>query len=129
MMTDPIADMLTRIRNASRARKHNVEIPYSTMKHAIATILNAEGYIGAIEATEAIPRLLVLELKYLGKEPAIQAIDRESTPGHRVYRKATELPRVLNDYGIAIISTPKGIMTNKAARKEGVGGEVICSVY
>ncbi len=129
MMTDPIADMLTRIRNAQRSRKAIVEIPYSNVKQAIATILNKEGYVGSFEKTETLPQMLVLNLKYYGKQPAIQSIDRESTPGHRVYKKAQELPRVLNDYGIAIVSTSQGLMTNKEARKSGIGGEVICSVY
>ncbi len=129
MMTDPIADMLTRIRNAQRSRKPIVEIPYSQMKHAIADILNKEGYIGTVDKTDAMPAMLVLTLKYYGRQPAIQSIDRTSTPGHRVYMKATELPRVLNDYGIAIISTSQGLMTNKDARKAGVGGEVICAIY
>lgn len=128
-MTDPIADMLTRIRNAQRSRKAIVEIPYSNVKQAIATILNKEGYVGSFEKTETQPQMLVLTLKYYGKQPAIQSIDRESTPGHRVYKKAQELPRILNDYGIAIVSTSQGLMTNKEARKSGIGGEVICSVY
>lgn len=129
MMTDPIADMLTRIRNAQRSRKPIVEVPYSKMKHAIAEILSKEGYVGAVEKTQSAPQMLVLTLKYVGRQPAIQSINRESTPGHRVYKQAQELPRVLNDYGIAIVSTSKGLMTNKEARKAGIGGEVICSVY
>lgn len=128
MMTDPIADMLTRIRNAQRAGKEVIEIPFSNMKHAIAQILLKEGYLGAVEVTEA-PKQMVLTLKYLGKQPAIQSIDRDSKPGHRVYRKASELPRILNDYGVAIVSTSRGLMTNKEARKLGIGGEVVCSIY
>lgn len=129
MMTDPIADMLTRIRNAHSARKRVVEVPFSKMKKTVATILCQEGYLENVAETEAQPAKLVLTLKYQGKRPAIQALVRESKPGHRVYRKAEELPRVLNDFGVAIVSTSQGLMTNKHARKLGIGGEVICSVY
>lgn len=128
-MTDPIADMLTRIRNAQKARKGSVEVAYSTVKMRIATILSTEGYIGAVEKKDGMPAMLLIELKYDNKRPLIQEVKRESKPGHRMYRKADELPRVLNDYGIAIVSTSQGIMTNKEARKLGVGGEVICSIY
>lgn len=128
-MMDPIADMITRIRNAQMVRKPNVLIPYSKLKNMVAQILLAEGFIEAIEVTEETPRTLLLKLKYYGKKPAIQAIKRESKPGHRLYRKAEELPQILNDYGIAIVSTSRGLMTNKQAREAGVGGEVLCSVY
>lgn len=129
MMTDPIADMLTRIRNAAAARKRTVLIPLSKVKKAIAEILKEEGYIEAIAVEEGNPQLLVLTLGYVGKQPKIQSLKRESTPGHRMYKKSDELPRVLNDYGVAIVSTSKGLMTNKKARQEGIGGEVLCSVY
>lgn len=129
MMTDPIADMLTRIRNGFAARKATVAMPHSKVKKAIADILLHEGYVKDIAVADGQPSLLVLTLQYHGKEPALQAIVRESKPGHRMYRNADELPRVLNDYGVAIISTSRGLMTNKRARKEGIGGEVICSVY
>lgn len=132
MMTDPIADMLTRIRNAQKARHATVTIPFSKLKWRVAEILLSEGYLAkldTIEKKEGGPMSLVVTLKYFGKEPAIQMVARESTPGHRKYRQAFELPRVLNDYGIAIISTSRGVMTNKDARKMGIGGEVICSVY
>jgi small subunit ribosomal protein S8 len=129
MMSDPIADMLTRIRNAQLARKSTVTMPYSKLKHAIASILKEEGYVAECTIQDAHPKALVLELKYQGKQPMIQSITRESKPGHRQYRKAGELPRVLNDYGIAIVSTSRGLMTNKKAREAGIGGEVICSVY
>jgi small subunit ribosomal protein S8 len=128
MMSDPIADMLTRIRNAQMARLGRVIVPASKMKKALANILSAEGYIGSVEQNDS-PAELVLELKYEGKRPAISSIKRESKPGHRMYRKADELPNVLNGYGIAILSTSKGIMTNKDAHKQGIGGEIICSVY
>ena len=130
MMTDPIADMLTRIRNAQMARRDEVVIPFSKLKLAIAEILLREGYITDIHTTQTKPQTLVVTLKYAqGKRAAIQSIKRESTPGHRMYRKAEEMPRVLNDYGIAIVSTSQGLMTNKEARQRGVGGEVLCSVY
>ncbi|PIZ95153.1 MAG: 30S ribosomal protein S8 [Candidatus Magasanikbacteria bacterium CG_4_10_14_0_2_um_filter_37_12] len=129
MMTDPIADLLTRIRNAYKARKATVEAPLSKTKKALAKILLEEGYLSAVDVTEGSPVELVLTLKYYGKEPAVQSIKRNSKPGHRVYKKADELPRVLNDYGVAIISTSRGLMTNKKARKDGVGGEIICSIY
>ncbi|OGH71131.1 MAG: 30S ribosomal protein S8 [Candidatus Magasanikbacteria bacterium RIFCSPHIGHO2_02_FULL_51_14] len=129
MMTDQIADMLTRIRNAQMAGKKTVELPFSKIKKAIADILMREGYIASVEAQMGTPARLMLVLKYHGKKPAIQSIARESKPGRRQYRKAGEMPRVLNDYGIAIVSTSQGLMTNKQARKDGVGGEIICSVY
>ncbi|PJA90286.1 MAG: 30S ribosomal protein S8 [Candidatus Magasanikbacteria bacterium CG_4_9_14_3_um_filter_32_9] len=130
MMTDPIADMLTRIRNAQMAKLPRVKMPLSKLKLNIAEILKQEGYVGDIKKVEeGIPKMLILELKYDGKKPAISEIKRESKPGHRMYKKATELPKILNDYGFAIISTSKGLMTNKQARKAGLGGEVICTIY
>lgn len=129
MMTDPIADMLTRMRNSLKARRATVSMPHSKVKKAIADILLAEGYITNVEVSNETPATLVVTLKYHGKQPAIQALKRESKPGHRVYRKKEELPRVLNDYGVAILSTSRGLMTNKKAREEGVGGEIICSIY
>lgn len=129
MMTDPIADMLTRIRNAFAAGKATVEVPLSKIKKAIAELMVREGYIEKVNVVEGTPSQLVLTLKYHGTKPTIQSIKRESKPGHRMYRKAEEMPRVLNDYGIAIVSTSKGLMTNKQARKDGIGGEVLCSIY
>lgn len=129
MMTDPIADMLTRIRNAQLVRKGSVTIPYSKLKFAIATLLSKEGYVGAVHVVEEGRRELMIDLLYTGRTPKIQAIKRESTPGHRNYRKADELPHVLNGYGMAIISTSQGLMTDRDARAAGVGGEVLCSVY
>ena len=128
MMSDPIADMLTRIRNAQMARLSQVIVPASKVKKAIANILISEGYIASIIENDSNGDLS-LELKYQGTRPAIESIKRESKPGHRMYRKADELPTVLNGYGIAIISTSKGLMTNKDAQKLGIGGEIICSVY
>ncbi len=130
MMTDPIADMLTRIRNAQMSRRGKVELPFSKMKKNIADLLSREGYLGKIEEVEAKPaKILVLELKYNNKKPVISSIKRESKPGRRVYCKADEMPKVLNNYGIAVVSTSGGLMTNREAREKGVGGEIICSVY
>lgn len=128
-MTDPIADMLTRIRNAQSSRKGSVEVSSSKLKKGIAEILLNEGYIVKFEETGGVQSKLMIELKYNGRLPAIQDIKRISKPGHRVYSKLGELPEVLNGFGIAIISTPKGVMTNKQAKIENVGGEVICTVY
>jgi small subunit ribosomal protein S8 len=130
MMTDPIADMLTRIRNAQRSHKTTVEFSFSKLKKAVADILLKEGYLNKVEVVEEKPaKKIALTLKYNGKEPAIKSLVRESTPGFRQYRGKNNLPRVLNDYGVAILSTSQGLMTNKEARKLGVGGELICSVY
>ncbi len=129
MMTDPIADMLTRIRNAQAARLTATTLPFSKVKKSIADILSKEGYIGAVEVKEGSLKELVVNLKYINKQPAIKSIERKSKPGHRMYRKSNELPYILNNYGIAIVSTPQGMMTNKEAREKGLGGEVICSLY
>ncbi len=129
MMTDPIADMLTRIRNAQKAQKRSLEIPFSKLKVQIADILKKEGFIGEFRALDALPKMLSIELKYEGKRPSIQSLTRESKPGHRMYRKADEMPNVLNGYGIAIVSTSQGLMTAKEAKKKGIGGEILCSVY
>ena len=129
MMTDPIADMLTRIRNAQMSKKPSVKVPLSKVKNAIANLLTAEGYVGKVEKTEGIPSYIILELKYTDNTPAITSIKRESKPGHRMYRKAEEMPFVLNGYGIAVVSTSQGIMTAKDAKKKGIGGEILCSVY
>ncbi len=129
MMTDPIADMLTSIRNAQRAHKRVIEVTYSKLKENLARLLHSEGYVEAVEKVEADHPALRITLKYDGKTPAIQSIKRESKPGHRLYVKGEDLPRVLNDYGIAIISTSLGLMTNKEARKKGIGGEIICSIF
>ncbi len=130
MYTDPIADFLTRIRNAQFARHETVTVPGSHIKLALAKILEREGYVERVsERVEGIRRFIDVTLKYLGKTPYIRSLDRISTPGRRVYRKSTELPRVLSDQGIAIISTSAGLMTNKEARKRKLGGEVLCEVY
>lgn len=129
MFTDPIADMLTRIRNAQMSKKTTVQIPFSKTKKAILDILSSEGYVGSIEVEESMHKMLVVGLKYDGKKPVITSLKRESKPGHRMYRASQDMPYILNDFGLAIISTSRGLMTNKQARKDGVGGEVICSVY
>ncbi len=130
-ITDPIADMLTRIRNAGAARHATVEVPASSMKKAIAQILLDEGYIKAFEVIEnGTQGTIKVTLKYsANKEKAISGLRRVSKPGLRVYAGADELPRVLKGLGIAIISTSKGVMTDKAARANHVGGEVLAFVW
>ena len=130
-ITDPIADMLTRIRNANNAKHDTVDIPASNMKQAIAQILLDEGYIKAFQIVEdGTQGVIRITLKYLaGKEKVITGLRRVSKPGLRVYAGADELPRVLKGLGIAIISTSKGVMTDKAARANHVGGEVLAFVW
>ena len=130
-ITDPIADMLTRIRNAGAARHATVEVPASSMKKAIAQILLDEGYIKAFEVVEnGTQGTIKITLKYsANKEKAISGLRRVSKPGLRVYAGADELPRVLKGLGIAIISTSKGIMTDKKARELHVGGEVLAFIW
>ena len=131
MMTDPIADMLTRIRNANNAKHKSVEIPSSKIKKDVASILLDEGFISGFNVTEDDKQgIITLDLKYgPNDERVISGIKRISKPGLRVYVKAQELPKVLGGLGIAIISTSKGVVTDKVARQEGVGGEVICYVW
>ena len=130
-ITDPIADMLTRIRNAGSARHETVDIPNSKMKKAIAEILLEEGYIKSFQLIDdGTQGVIRITLKYLpGKEKALQGLRRVSKPGLRVYAGADELPQVLRGLGIAIISTSKGIMTDKKARAQHVGGEVLAFVW
>lgn len=129
-ITDPIADMLTRIRNANTAKHETVDIPASNMKKAIAEILNNEGYIKGYQVIEDGKQGIIrVTLKYSGKEKVISGIKRVSKPGLRMYAPAEELPRVLKGLGIAIISTSKGIMTDKEARKQHIGGEVLAFVW
>lgn len=130
MMTDPISDMLTRIRNASKVRKQIVDVPMSKMKFALAKVLQNEGYLAGVEQVDGLKGLnLRLHLKYEAGEPKIMVIKRLSKPGRRVYVQTTELPTVRSGYGIAIVSTPNGLMTNVEARKRRLGGELICEVY
>lgn len=128
-MTDPIADLLTRVRNAQRASKAEVAIPASKLKSAILKVLEDEGYIAGFEATEieGKPSLRVA-LKYFEGRPVIETIKRISKPSLRVYRGKDELPKVNNGLGVAIISTSRGLMSDREARKLGAGGEVLCTV-
>lgn len=130
-MTDPIADMLTRIRNASTVKHETVDIPASNMKKEIANILLAEGFIKGFDVIEDGKQGIIrMQLKYgKNKEKVITGIKRISKPGLKVYAKKDEIPRVLGGLGIAIISTSKGLITDKNARKEGVGGEVIAYIW
>lgn len=131
MTTDPISDMLTRIRNASTVRKGTVEMPLSKIKFAIGKILEAEGYVEKAEVVEVAKKpTLRVTLKYTAdRAPAITNLKRVSTPGRRIYAKALELPRVRSGKGIAIISTSNGMMTNAEARKRRLGGEIICEIF
>ena len=130
-ITDPVADMLTRIRNANNAKHETVDVPASNMKKSIAQILLDEGYIKSYQLVDdGTQGIIRITLKYLpGKEKAIQGLRRVSKPGLRVYAGADELPKVLKGLGIAIVSTSKGVMTDKAARANHVGGEVLAFVW
>ncbi len=126
-MQDPIADMLTRIRNGQQAGKVRVTMPVSKQKVAIAELLKSEGYVRDVLMEEVSgKKLLTVVLKYYEGKPVIERIDRVSRPGLRVYKAKTELPRVLDGLGVAVISTSRGLMTDRAARAAGHGGEVIC---
>ncbi len=128
-MSDPIADMLTRIRNAQRAGKESVAIPFSNMKQAIAKVLREEGYIESYRVGEEDGfKNITCVLRYHEGKPAILTIRRVSVPGLRVYRKAKELPVVMNGFGTVIVSTSKGVMSDREARQLGQGGEVVCIV-
>lgn len=128
-MSDPIADMLTRIRNGQMAQKAHVAMPSSKLKVAIANVLEAEGYIDGYSVDEGNGKpMLGIMLKYYAGGPVIERIERISRPGLRVYRGSGDLPKVMNGLGVAIVSTPKGVMTDRAARANRVGGEVICIV-
>lgn len=128
-MSDPIADMLTRIRNAQAVQKTSVAMPSSKLKVAIANVLKDEGYIDTYAITgDAAKPVLNVTLKYYAGRPVIERIERVSKPGLRVYKGRHEIPQVLNGLGVAIISTPQGVMTDRKARANGVGGEVICYV-
>ncbi len=130
-MTDPIADMLTRIRNGQHAEKHEVQMPASKLKLSIAALLVKEGYLAYARevSDEAGRKNLVLGLKYYEGRPVIEHIKRISKPGLRAYRGKDDVQKVLGGLGVAIVSTSKGIMTDKYARQHGIGGEVLCTVY
>jgi len=131
LMNDPIADMLTRIRNAQVARHEQVLMPASNMKKAIAKILLEEGYIKSVDySDDGLQGQIKITIKYAqGKQPVIKGLKRISKPGLRVYAKSEEIPKVLGGLGIAIVSTPKGVMSDKDARKAGIGGEVLAYVW
>lgn len=129
-MTDPIADMLTRIRNAIMVNKDTVEVPSSNMKKAIADILLNEGYISDVQLVEdGFSGILKITLKYAGKKSVINGLKRVSKPGLRTYAGVDNMPKVLNGLGIAVLSTNKGIMTDKQAKAANVGGEVLCYIW
>ncbi|MAM87675.1 30S ribosomal protein S8 [Allohahella sp. A8] len=126
---DPIADMLTRIRNAQMAEKSSVSMPSSKMKLALAKVLQDEGFVAEFTVEGDIKPVLNIELKYFEGKPVIETIKRVSRPGLRQYRAADELPKVNAGLGVSVVSTSKGIMTDRAARAAGIGGEIICTVF
>lgn len=129
-MTDPLGDMLTRIRNGQQARKDSVLTPASKLRARVLDVLQREGYIRGYSEAETGPQAaLRIDLKYFEGQPAIQHVARVSKPGRRVYSGADELPRVRNGLGIVIVSTPKGVLSDAEAREQNVGGEVLCQVF
>ncbi len=129
-VTDPISDFLTRVRNAAKAKKVRVDIPSSNMKKSLAEILKKQKFIEDYAVVEDNKQnILRIQLKYTGGISAISGLKRISTPGLKVYKSSGELPRVLNGLGIAVISTPKGLLTDKEARREAMGGEVVCYIW
>ena len=127
MPNDPVADLLTRVRNAAAARHETVSVPASRMKAEVARILRDEGYISGYEQPN--PRELVLRMKYVGKLPAVSGLRRISKPGLRVYARKSEMPRVLGGLGVVIVSTSSGLMTGREAQRKGLGGEVLAYVW
>jgi len=130
-MNDPISDFLTRLRNASQARLAECVVPHSRLKAGLAKILSDEGYVGAISegADEAGHKTLIVQMKYVDGVPAITGLKRVSTPGRRLYTRYTEIPRVLNGLGISILSTSHGLMKDRDARRNKLGGELVCNVW
>lgn len=128
-MTDPIADLLTRIRNANRALLPTVEVPHSRIKESIARLLKQEGYLAECTAEGTKKKTLKLRLKFHGRKGVIEGVERVSSPGLRRYVSAGEIPRVLGGMGVAILSTPRGVLTGHEARRQNVGGEVLCYVW
>lgn len=129
-MTDPIADMIIRVKNAFLASKANVSIPHSKLKEALAKILETEGYVESFEVKPTTPQKTIeIKLKYIGKIPAITEVRRLSKPGRRMYATVNDIPRALGGYGVTIVSTSKGVITDKDARKIGVGGELLCQIW
>lgn len=128
-MHDPISDLLTRIRNAGMARHAKVTMPYSKLKASVAQILHQEGYVADVGVEEGPKRALTLALKYEGRRPVIAGLRQISTPGLRRYVRSTEIPRVLGGMGVAIVSTSKGVMTGSEAKKQNLGGELVCYIW
>jgi small subunit ribosomal protein S8 len=129
-VTDPIADFLTRIRNASKARKIREDIPASNMKKSLAEILKSQNFIKDYSVVEDNKQNIIrVELKYSNGSPAISGLKRISKPGLRVYKNSNDIPRVLNGLGVAVISTPKGLLTDRDARTQSVGGEIVCYIW
>lgn len=128
-MQDPLADMLTRIRNAQMAEKTVVSMPSSKLKAAVAKVLKDEGYIADFQISSEVKPQLSIELKYFEGKPAIEEVKRISRPGLRQYKSVEQLPKVRGGLGVSIVSTNKGVMTDRAARAAGVGGEVLCTVF
>lgn len=128
-MQDPLADMLTRIRNAQQVGKPNVTMPSSKLKASVAKVLTEEGYVESFSIGEGAKPELTVELKYFEGKPVIAELDRVSRPGLRSYAGKTALPSVRSGLGVAIVSTSKGVMTDRAARAAGIGGEVLCTVF
>ncbi len=130
MVNDPIGDLLIQIKNASMARKRAIDLPYSRVKHAVADILVKEGYVSAVSRAGEVPKeSLHVEIKYDNGAPALTDLKRVSKPGLRWYVNKKEIPAVVGGMGIAILSTPQGIMTGKEAKKRGIGGELLCKVW
>lgn len=128
-MQDPVADLLTRIRNAQMAGHVSVEVPNSRLKRSIVQVLMNEGYVAGFSSGEGAKSSITIELKYHDGRPVIEEIQRISRPGLRIYKETGDLPEVRGGLGVAIVSTSKGVMTNKKARSQGVGGEVLCTVF
>src|SRR5579862_5259617 len=128
-MTDPISDMLTRIRNAGRALLPTVAMPHSRLKENIAAILKKEGYVADVAVEGKMPRTINIKLKYQGKKTVIEGLRRVSRPGLRHYVGATKIPRVRGGLGVSVVSTPEGVMTGTAARKKNLGGELLCFIW
>lgn len=128
-MQDPVADLLTRIRNAQAARHAEVSMPSSKQKRAILDVLVSEGYVASYQESADVKPVLTVQLKYVKGVPVIEEVKRVSRPGLRIYKESSDLPKVRGGLGIAIVSTDKGMLTDRVARAQGVGGEVICTVF
>ena len=128
-MQDPLADMLTRIRNAQMAEKSSVSMPAAKLKVAVAKVLKEEGYVAGYEVAGEVKPTLSIELKYFEGKPVIEDLKRVSRPGLRQYKSVEQLPKVKGGLGVSIVSTNKGVMTDRAARAAGIGGEVLCTVF